>query len=275
MRGDTPGAVACPVHEYIDVLARRPNATVAATAADVHAAARALERDFVVGVTEDLPSFMTLMGLELGWALDDTCLPMPCAQMRTGGVSVRSSGACHVRSPPPLLQVAETASADGQPCFAESFSRRYVNRQRGPTTLLLGPLLLQHDCATTPTTTYTPLTNSLTHLAPLTRYQDSYANNTHGVLDHLSTLLARDIEVWEYARDLHARQAAAHPGFVARLEEWKSPAFQRKCAATLDGLMLAGKCISGGIGVGCKRLAAFKKQEAAAAAAAVGARAEA
>ena len=40
--------------------------------------------------------------------------------------------------------------------------------------------------------------------------------------------------------------------------------------------MLAGKCISGGIGVGRKRLAAFKKQEAAAAAAAaVGAGAEA
>jgi len=38
--------------------------------------------------------------------------------------------------------------------------------------------------------------------------------------------------------------------------------------------MLAGKCISGGIGVGRKRLAAFKKQEAAAAAA-VGAGAEA
>jgi len=96
---DIPGPPGgSPPNEYVFFLNREVLNVTTPARAEVEAAKAALRREFVVGLTEAMPSFLVLLALELGWPLDRLCCIARNVNTASGAAKSRLSPAIHAHA---------------------------------------------------------------------------------------------------------------------------------------------------------------------------------
>jgi hypothetical protein len=138
-----------PPNEYVFFLNKEVGNETVPSGDEVAEAKARLRSDFVVGLTEQMPSFLVLMALELGWSLDRLCCIARNVNTATGGHKSRLAPAifahAEVKLAPDMAVYAEAERIHAEQVAA--FQPLHARALKSFTDPAFGQIVCKHDVA--------------------------------------------------------------------------------------------------------------------------------